>query len=261
MPLQRPGEPAQRTAEEGSSGAAEEFGFGFDIEWGLAHELASEEAEQVDEATGDEGDAEVQPRAAVQMAQTRRQKAQKRISTPLPKGARIQRNLSAVVTVTNPSGAVTVTIKPDKSDRKVAKNSAYTSVWVGLQGGSFKTRANNTVRSFVPYGYRVTIQTKYGPGAKASHTSGYGRGTTPTDKKNKKTTLKFHEGSHGTDYLKYLKANALPKFKGAINQSASRFRARQSSFKRALGAYAKTMQKASEKKTDCVGTRASFCKP
>jgi hypothetical protein len=56
----------------------------------------------------------------------------------------------------------------------------------------------------------IQIQTTYPPDATANSLSGYGRGTTATDIKNRDITLGFHESCHRADFQAYLKANALP---------------------------------------------------
>jgi hypothetical protein len=56
----------------------------------------------------------------------------------------------------------------------------------------------------------LTIRTTYQPGVSPTFTSGYGRGTTEADKAAGNTSIGFHEGSHGTDYIKGAKAIAFP---------------------------------------------------
>ena len=46
------------------------------------------------------------------------------------------------------------------------------------------------------------------------------RGTTEEDKAAGNTTLGFHEGQHGLDYIKYLKENPLPQFLGKVGMQA-----------------------------------------
>jgi len=62
--------------------------------------------------------------------------------------------------------------------------------------------------SINPTTFEVTIQTSYANSPDA--VSAYGRGTTERDKKEKTTSLRVHEGSHGTDYIQYVKETPFP---------------------------------------------------
>lgn len=62
--------------------------------------------------------------------------------------------------------------------------------------------------SINPTKFEVTIQTRYADNPDA--VSAYGRGTTVKDKKEKTTSLRVHEGSHGTDYIQYIKDTPFP---------------------------------------------------
>jgi hypothetical protein len=61
---------------------------------------------------------------------------------------------------------------------------------------------------FNPTKLEVTILTKYKNSP--DDASGYGKGTTDSDKLNQTTTLRVHEGQHGTDFIDYLTRTPLP---------------------------------------------------
>lgn len=105
----------------------------------------------------------------------------------------------------------------------------------------------------------VTIQTVYGPGAKATQLSIYGRGTTKKDKEDKTTSLGFHESRHQKDYLRFLKNTPLPKFTGKVGQTDKAFERAGSLVQKQLTKYWAQMAKYSVKRTDEVGYKRSKC--
>jgi hypothetical protein len=59
-----------------------------------------------------------------------------------------------------------------------------------------------------PTSFAVTIQTRYHEDPNAP--SGYGKGTQVYDKEEKTTTLRAHEGKHGSDYLDFVRNHPFP---------------------------------------------------
>jgi len=103
----------------------------------------------------------------------------------------------------------------------------------------------------------VIIQTAYGPRAKASDLSGYGRGTTTDDEKAGNVTLGFHESCHQVDFLEYLKDNALPEFGGEVGMSPGEFTAAGRKFQQDFNDYWTAGETFSENRTDEVGYKLS----
>jgi hypothetical protein len=102
--------------------------------------------------------------------------------------------------------------------------------------------------------FSLTIQTTYGPGVTASSSSGYGRGTTATDQAVGTTSLGFHEGRHGRDFITFLQDNPYPEFTGRIGQTTAVFSTRVTRFSNAVNSYIRRMNRASALATDCPGT-------
>lgn len=100
----------------------------------------------------------------------------------------------------------------------------------------------------------ATIQTFYNPNAKATDLSAYGRGTTSEDKRNGNATLGFHESCHRTDYVAYIAANPLPIFSGKAGMTEDEYKAATKSYLAAIKNYHAKCLKASEDKTDEVGS-------
>jgi hypothetical protein len=154
-------------------------------------------------------------------------------------------------------GGVNVVIKPD--ERQAAgvtggdTSSNLTLDPTAIPGFDFN--AKGIVTRFPGYTPTATLEilTRYGPGASPEGTSGYGRGTTPEDVKNKATALRFHEGSHGEDYINFLRQTPIPVFTGRVGMTKKAFEAAITSFHSALSSWGKSLNQSSKRSTDCVG--------
>jgi hypothetical protein len=100
---------------------------------------------------------------------------------------------------------------------------------------------------------RVTIRTTYGPGVTRTSTSGYGRGTTTADVASGTTSLGFHEGQHGLDFVEFLSQNPFPQFLGRVGMTTEQFESAVAGYKEAITLYRESMDRFSELRTDCVG--------
>jgi hypothetical protein len=188
------------------------------------------------------------PRTRPPKSKTARSRgAVRSFSTPIPAGATKRGDGSLTLTIRD----VTVIILPDTTTRSAKlRNRARTSVTPRYSRWSARTDGKDVVTSYVLPTVTLTIQTTYGPGSDPDAPSGYGKGP----------TLRDHEGSHGTDFLEYLRANPLPEFKGGVGISAREFEAHMEDWFTEANAYVKAMDEHSEKLTDCTGkTKASFC--
>ncbi|MCB9076229.1 MAG: hypothetical protein H6631_01405 [Anaerolineaceae bacterium] len=114
----------------------------------------------------------------------------------------------------------------------------------------------------LPPSLTLRIQTGFtrGQGQRFKSKSAYGKGTTKEDIKTGKTSLGYHEGSHGSDFIKYLKDNPPPQFKGKVGMSVASYKKAAKTYDKELKKYLKKIEQDSVAKTDCVGTKADFCK-
>lgn len=103
----------------------------------------------------------------------------------------------------------------------------------------------------------ITIQTAYGPGAKPTDISGYGRGTTTEDEKNGNVTLGFHESRHRQDFLNYLHNHPLPQFSGRVGMAVEAFTAAVAKFQTDFDKYQAAVEPFSNSRTDEVGYKES----
>lgn len=61
-----------------------------------------------------------------------------------------------------------------------------------------------------PTRLRITITTRFADITKADEQSAYGKGTTAKDIEWGARTLRFHEGSHGKEFIDVIKSTTLP---------------------------------------------------
>jgi hypothetical protein len=127
-----------------------------------------------------------------------------------------------------------------------------------IQKGGLKTV--NKVSGPVLIKGTVRIQTAYSPKANPADRSAYGRGTTPEDERTGNTSLGFHESSHRSDYIKYLKTNAFPTFNGKVGMTEQQYKQAQASFVNSMSGYFKKMEEYSQRHTDEVGYKKSTFK-
>ncbi len=104
------------------------------------------------------------------------------------------------------------------------------------------------------------VETHYGPNADPAGASGYGAGTTAADKTAGNTTLRFHEGSHGTVFIEAIKnnfaANPYPVFAGKVGDPKGDFEKTLPDYATKVNAFRKVLSDAIEtstQKVDCVG--------
>lgn len=177
------------------------------------------------------------------------------ISSPVPFGADAVRGGGRSANV----GDLTVTLLPDTTsrDRSMAGR-AETNI--GFSTGRITWRPNRagTVSSINgPPQPTATIRTTYGRGVSATSLSDYGRGTTAADRAEGNTSLGFHEGRHGVDYLRYMAANPYPRFAGAVGMTDDEIRAARDAYFAAVAAYEDDLKRVSIENTDCVGDTSS----
>jgi hypothetical protein len=179
------------------------------------------------------------------------------ISTPIAEG-RAADPLTGGVSFTTANGW-SITILTDDSDSSLGEsaetriNFPFEIPFTTIKG---KTE---TVDGFTPPAARAKIQTFFGPKVSAGSASGYGRGTTAADIAGGKvtprsTTVGFHEGNHGLDYIRFLEQNAVPAFTGTVGMTKAAFQTAIKTFKAAISAFKDKADASTLQATDCVGT-------
>jgi len=173
-------------------------------------------------------------------------------STPVQPGSAVDPlTNNMLLTVNN----VHITIQPDVHGAKVQGGETDASFELNPRDiPPFNTDAAGKVKDFPGYNPtgNLTIVSSYETGVSPSATSDYGRGTTKEDIANKATALRVHEGSHGEDFIEFVRTHPLPVFTGKNGDTKTVFDKATKDFLTALSDWNKQLQ-AVKKTTDCVG--------
>ena len=184
------------------------------------------------------------------------------ISTPVPKGMKTEKDdAGSVVSASGKVGKVKVIILPDTTGPVPPGKSAVTNITYNASAPAYDTKGDKVSKINGTASLEITIQTVYAPEADPKSTSAYGRGTTKGDKKSGNTTLRFHEGSHGTFVFNYLAAHSVPSFTGAVGQTAEKFSEASDKYIEKVAEYMAKLDAANELAVDCTGTKEASCKP
>lgn len=177
------------------------------------------------------------------------------ISTPISEGL----SPAADGAVAFPVGRIRVRILPDAKDPTLGKR-AQTKPRISFRTAKWRSADGVTVSTIGdPPAPVLTVQTFYGPDSSASVTSGYGRGTTVEDLAGAKVdprskSLGFHEGSHGLDFVRYLRANPPPAYPLTVGMPVKKVGPAIEAWRARWTAYEQALEAASEASTDMVGT-------
>ena len=177
-------------------------------------------------------------------------------STPLPKDAVVDQKTKVA---TLQSGDVTVKVKPDRKDankgedtkREIDSDGAVTSGGVSARCTP-KTDKDGKVTSVTIDKKELHVQTTYGSKADPAADSAYGRGHIQTDKAAGNSSLRFHEGNHGQDYIDYVKTHPFPTIEIDKPITKQEYEKRMSEFKKQTEQYQKDMEANSKEHTDDV---------
>ncbi|MGJ7506604.1 hypothetical protein [Variovorax sp. GT1P44] len=179
------------------------------------------------------------------------------ITTQLPATAQFDAAGAASLNI----NGINVRILPDT--RQGTRNeTSFRLVPSQLQTPGF-THARGRVTAIngpIPVAPAVEIFTSYaaqGPQAGSdplTATSAYGRGTTASDTAAGTTSLRFHESSHGADYLGYIAGHPFPTYTGSIGMTVAAFTQANTAFLNGFAAWSRNMGNASLCATDCVGS-------
>ena len=176
------------------------------------------------------------------------------MSTPLEFGLTRQAGGDASAQI----GNVRVVVRPDVSGGRgapaVGGRTDYTLPGRPSPRGlaHFANGRLQTFDGFPPI--TITIATTYARSADLDAPSAYGRGTTRRDTAVGATTLRFHEGSHGLDYLQFIHDNPYPTFAWQQGMTTRQFNAAIAEYDRARRAYDTNLQHFSEARTHCDPT-------
>jgi hypothetical protein len=178
---------------------------------------------------------------------------QREISTPLKKGVKVKKGI-AQLEVKN----VTFILKEDTRSKSMEEGKGNTTVTPVISYGRYSASKDDKVTKFSSPKIKLIIQTVYGPGVTSQSPSIYGKGTEEDTQKGK-GSLGYHEGSHGTDFINYIKKNPLPSFEGRIGMRSAEFKQAAEAYTKQVDIYVQEMRNSSISSTDCVGKKAPLC--
>jgi len=151
-------------------------------------------------------------------------------------------------------GGVDVVVLPDAIDASV-KEGAVTEFSFEYRGIDWEADEKGVVTKVTGPGKpKCSIRTTYSESETAQTKSAYGRGTTPEDVKAGRTSVRHHEGGHGSAYLEFLAVKPYPLFSGSVKMKVVKFKAAISEYYKAVKEYERRMNDFSVQNTDCVGT-------
>ncbi len=181
------------------------------------------------------------------------------ISTPIAEGRSVDILTGEVGFAAN---NIQIAIVPDGSDPSLGDR-AETRINIHWEAPRYhwETRGRRRIVTSIDPAPAPTarIQTFFGDRVTSTSTSGYGRGTTPEDIAGgrvtpRSTSVGFHEGSHGLDYVEFLQNNPPPQFTGRVGMTVQQYEAAITQYRNAWRDYQRRANEFSETRTDCVGT-------
>jgi hypothetical protein len=134
------------------------------------------------------------------------------ISTPMPDGGNVNYSSPGVIgSYSYKTNKTLITVMPDmhgQADNNTGPSTNFEGrfAWQIVSGKIVNLKKDGN--AFNPNQLEIIIRTKYS--LNPDLTSGYGKGTTDADKADGTTTLRVHEGQHGTDYINFLSSKPLP---------------------------------------------------
>jgi Domain of unknown function (DUF4157) len=153
-------------------------------------------------------------------------------------------------------GNVIVIVRPDVTgDRGTPRGEAQTRPDINYPDlRPFIRHDGATITGIDPFPpVTVTIQTRYGPETSPDSPSDYGRGTTSRDIAIGARSLRFHEGSHGLDILKFFRDNPFPAPAIHVGMSEREGRTAVDRWVQDRRAYMQRLMHFSDQQTHCVG--------
>ena len=168
------------------------------------------------------------------------------ITAPIP----VDAQFNAVGDAAFAINGVNVVARPDEETPQLERGDAATSMRLVVTN-------RDAVGPTVPPQLQAEVQTFYGPGTDRRGKVSYGRGTTDSDKFAARTSLRFHEGTHGEDWFEFLRRNPPPRFTGHAGMNADEFGRAFQQFGEELGAYNCRALEFSILRSDCVGKFAT----
>lgn len=174
------------------------------------------------------------------------------ISTPVPEDFTVEKSNKAVVAASGDVHDVHVKLLRDIVGKVDDPNeSAHTNAVLNVSIPDPKVKAGKITKVSAPV-WTLTVRTTYRKEANPSAASKYGRGATEADKKAGNTSVRFHEGSHGSSAIDYIASHPLPVFEGKDGMTTDEYKKAQDKFTVDFDAYNADLQVRYVEDVDCT---------
>ena len=174
------------------------------------------------------------------------------MSTPLEMGLTRQGQGNATASI----GNVIVVVEPDQPNGAHAP-AGRGETFIEVPAADWRPLTDTDGKTITRFdGFpktTITIRTDYARGVDPNAPSAYGRGTTTRDQNVGATTVRFHEGSHGLDFLKFIKDHPYPEFTGHVGMTLPEFEAAVRQYDAARTQFSHQAREFTESRTHCVG--------
>ncbi len=181
------------------------------------------------------------------------------ISTPVPKDFTIKKKEEVLIAAEGVVKGIKVIIKPDQSGEVPIGKSAATRLNLSYVLPAPTIKEGKVTKVNGKAVITLIVQTTYKEGVSAADPVKFGRGTTAEDKKAGNTSLRFHEGTHGSLGMDYVAIHPLPEFAGKVGDTTALYNKAIEKFKKDIAAYSASMLAVNEKQVECVGNADPGC--
>jgi hypothetical protein len=175
------------------------------------------------------------------------------VSTPLEEG--LQRQMDGTLTTMVNGVAITVELDTVGNIKGGETGGARMMSFDPPNVPGYDFDRHNIVSKFDGYNPTITmhIQTTYETMGTRDFTQGYGRGTTQREKELGATSLRYHEGGHGLDFIRFVKANAPPPFTGQVGDTRVAFEQKKKDYVAARARYQADLTRFKNEQGECQG--------
>ncbi len=181
------------------------------------------------------------------------------ISTPVPKDFTVKKKEEVLIAAEGEVKGIEVIIKPDQSGEVPKGKSAKTRLNLSFTLPAPTIKEGKVTKVNGKAVIKLMIQTTYKEGVSPADPVKFGRGTTAEDKKAGNTSLRFHEGTHGSLGMDYVATHPLPEFTGKVGDTTALFNKAIEKFKKDITAYSASMISDNEKQVECAGNVDPNC--
>ena len=178
-------------------------------------------------------------------------------STPIPiTGVTFEQRNGEEVAVIRVNNRINIILMKDAVDNSIPAGRAMTRILRNIGGADISTvQTRNGRHRIISISYDIYFRTLYSSLAVRDSNSNYGRGTTTEDRSGGNTTVRFHEGQHGTSIINYIRRDRFRRFtRSILNRRFENLEELQRILGQEYQNQINTILRASELQVDCTGS-------